>query len=71
MADQQRGTGLDLQNGNEKNAQVVVHPLEIGLMEAAPRAAAGRFLQDVGLGLDAADEKEEAFDHLGNKDPER
>jgi hypothetical protein len=32
-------------------------------MEAAPWAAPGRLFQDFGLGLDAAYEKKEAFNH--------
>jgi hypothetical protein len=69
IADQDRLAGLDLEHGDEKNAQVMVHPFEIGLMQAAPGAAAGRFLQDFNLGLDAADEKKEAIKHVGAPAP--
>lgn len=63
VADKGRLAGFDPEHRNEKDAQIVVHPLEIGLMQSAPGAAPGGFFQDSDLGLDAAYEKEEAFDH--------
>jgi hypothetical protein len=68
VADKDRLAGLDLEHRDEKNAQIVIHPFEIGLMQAAPWAAPGGFFQDFDLGLDAAYEKEEAFDHGGAPD---
>jgi hypothetical protein len=65
VADKDRLAGLDLEHRDEKNAQIVVHPLEVGLMQAAPWTAPGRVFQDFYFGLDAAYEKKEAFDHGG------
>jgi hypothetical protein len=63
MADEDRLAGLDLEHGDEEYAQIVVHPREIGLVQPASRAAPGRLFQNLDLGLDAAYEKEETFDH--------
>jgi hypothetical protein len=41
----------------------VIHPLEKGLIQAAPWAAPGRFIQNFDLGLDAADKQKEACHH--------
>jgi hypothetical protein len=62
-ADQHRLAGFDPYDGDEKNAQVVIHPLEMGLIQAAPWAAPGRFIQYFDPGLDAADEQKEAGHH--------
>lgn len=63
VADEDRLAGLDLEHRDEKNAQIVIHPLEINLMQAAPRAAPGGFFQDLNLGLDAAYKEKKALDH--------
>jgi hypothetical protein len=63
VADEDRLAGLDLEHWDEENAQIVVHPLEIGLMKAAPRAAPGDFLQQFDLGLKAPDKEKKALDH--------
>jgi len=68
VADEDRLAGLDLEHRDEKNAQIVVHPLEIGLMQTAPWAAPGIFFQDFNLGLDAADKEKETLDHGGAPD---
>jgi hypothetical protein len=62
-ADEDRLTGPDLEHRNEKNAQIVVNPLEVGLMQAAPWAAPRSFVQGFDLGLDAANKEKEALDH--------
>jgi hypothetical protein len=63
VADQHRLAGLDPNDGDEKNAQVVIHPLEKGLIPAAAWAAPGRLVQYFDLGLDPANKQKEAFDH--------
>ena len=68
VAEKGRLAGLDLEHRDEKNAKIVIYPLEIGLVQAAPWAAPGGFFQDFNLGLDAAYEKKETFDHDGAPD---
>jgi len=43
----------------------MIHALEVGLVQAAARAAPGLFVQDLDLGLNAPDKKKEAFEHRG------
>ena len=47
----------DRQQGDEKEAQVVIHPLEIGLLQTARRAAARRWFQQFCSGLKPGDDK--------------
>jgi hypothetical protein len=65
VADQHRLAGFDLEHGDEEETEVVVHPLQACLVQAAARAASGRFVQDLDSGLNAANENEESFEHVG------
>jgi hypothetical protein len=62
-ADEDRLAGFNPEHRDEKNAQIVVHPLEIGLMQSAPWAAPGGFVQGFDLGLEAPDKEKKALDH--------
>jgi hypothetical protein len=63
VAPDDRFSGLDFEDGDEKEAQVMVHAFVIGLVQAADRAAPGLLIQDLDLGRDAGDEKEEGVKH--------
>jgi hypothetical protein len=47
---------LDSQQGDKEQADVVIDPLGISLMQAASGATPGRTVQRSGLGLDTRDE---------------
>jgi hypothetical protein len=63
VAPDDRFSGLDFEDGDEKDAQVMVHALVIGLVQAANRAAPGLRIQDLDLGCDAGDEEEKGVKH--------
>ncbi|MEJ2040188.1 MAG: hypothetical protein P8X55_14840, partial [Desulfosarcinaceae bacterium] len=56
-AKQKRVAMLNRQQRNEKQAQVVIDPLEIGLLQTANRAAPWRRVQGFHSGLNPANEK--------------
>ena len=54
---QKRRSLLDPEQRDEKQAQIVVHPLAVGLIEAAPRTSAGGGIQRFGFGLHAGNDE--------------
>jgi hypothetical protein len=57
---------FDSQQGNKKQADVVIDPLRDRLIQPAPGAAPGRTVQGPGLGLDARDEKTHTVSSVAN-----
>jgi hypothetical protein len=57
VAIQKRLAPLYRHHGQEKEAEVMIHPLQDGLMQPASRAALPRRIEDSGLGLNAPNEK--------------
>jgi hypothetical protein len=63
VAYEKRLAGFNLDERNEKKAQVVVDALGVSLEKAAGRTANGSLVQDPDLGLNAADDKKKGFEH--------
>jgi len=56
----------DSQQGNKKQADVMIDPLRHRLIQSAPGAAPGRTVQGPGFGLDARDEKTHTASSVAN-----
>jgi hypothetical protein len=57
---------LDSQQGDKKQADVMIDPLRDRLIQSAPGAAPGRTVQGPGLGLNARDEKTHTASSVAN-----
>jgi hypothetical protein len=60
-AKKQRLPPLDRKQRDEKQTQIVIGPLHIGLIQTASRTTLGRAFEGPGFGLDAGDHKKHLY----------